>query len=109
MFQNSTRLRTLCVATQNLYISPTKLFNNKSVKRTAAYFQSRGKKDESNLSQLFVPIQIKPNPDDISIGAELTGNLSKSDLLKVLNKFYQKKEVKQLLIENGLDSKNLFV
>lgn len=66
---------------------------------------NRGKKDDSNLSSLFVPVPIKPNPDDINIGAELSGQLNKADLLKVLNKFYQRKEIKQLCLENGLDSK----
>lgn len=65
--------------------------------------QRRGKKDDSNISSLFVPVHIKPNPDDINVGAELTGTLNKNDLLMVLNKFYQQKEIKQLLIENGLD------
>jgi hypothetical protein len=62
------------------------------------------KKDDVNLSSLFIPVPIKPNPDDINVGAELTGALNKSDLLKVLNKFYQKKEIKSLALESGLDS-----
>ena len=67
--------------------------------------QHRFKKNDSTISQLFVPVPVKPSPDDINVGAELTGSLNKADLLKVLNKFYQKKEIKQLLSENGLDSK----
>jgi hypothetical protein len=66
--------------------------------------QCFGKKDEANLSSLFIPVPIKPNPDDINVGAELTGSLNKSDFLKVLSKFYQKKEIKALAFENGLDS-----
>jgi len=54
---------------------------------------------------LFVPVPVKPNPDDINVGAELTGRLNKGDLLKILNRFYQKPEIKQLALENGLDSK----
>lgn len=65
----------------------------------------RGKKDDTNLSSLFKPVPVKPNPDDINVGAELTGNLNKSDLLKVLNKFYQKPEIRSLAMDNGLDSK----
>ncbi|KAG8233333.1 hypothetical protein J437_LFUL010883 [Ladona fulva] len=67
-------------------------------------FQNRGKKDETNVSSLFVPVPVKPNPDDINIGAELTGSVNKADLLKILNKFYQKKELKLLALENGLDN-----
>lgn len=64
----------------------------------------RGKKDDGNLSALFKPVPVRSNPDDISIGAELTGKLDKGELLKVLNRFTQKRETKLLCTENGLDS-----
>lgn len=67
--------------------------------------QCCGRKDDANFSSLFIPVPVKPNPDDINVGAELTGALNKSDLLKVLNKFYQRKEIKLLALESGLDSK----
>uniref|UniRef100_A0A1B6D0T0 ATP-dependent RNA helicase SUV3 homolog, mitochondrial n=1 Tax=Clastoptera arizonana TaxID=38151 RepID=A0A1B6D0T0_9HEMI len=67
-------------------------------------YVKRYKKTGSNISQLFVPVQVKANSDDINIGAELAGNLNKGDLLKVLNKFYQRQEVKILALENGLDT-----
>lgn len=71
--------------------------------------QIRGKKDDAtNLSALFKPVPIKTNSDDISVGAEITGKLNKADLLKILNKFTQKREIKLLCIENGLDSVYLF-
>ncbi|KAG5884851.1 hypothetical protein JTB14_036087 [Gonioctena quinquepunctata] len=105
MLQTSTKLRNLCAAAQGLYLSHSKLINENSAKCAIGYFQRRNKKDDStSISSLFVPVQIKPNPDDINVGAELTGSLNKADLLKVLNKFYQKKEIKLLLNDNGLDS-----
>lgn len=65
----------------------------------------RGKKDDATpTTSLFKPVPIRPNPDDINVGAELSGTLNKGDLLKVLNKFYQKKEIKVLAVENGLDT-----
>jgi len=68
----------------------------------------RGKKSNSNSNtseSLFQPIPIKPNPDDINIGAELTGStLKKKDLLKILNSFMQKNEIRKLATEHGLDS-----
>lgn len=108
MFKNCQRLKTLCALTQNLNISRQKLVSENF--KCAVYFQQlRGKKDDSSnsISSLFIPVPVKakPNPDDINVGAELTGTLNKADLLKVLNKFYQQKEVKVLLEENGLDSK----
>jgi len=64
-----------------------------------------GKKDDIPLSSLFQPVSVRPNPDDINVGAEIAGSLNKADLLRVLNQFYQRKDIKSLAFENGLDSK----
>lgn len=105
MLNHRQKVWSLCAAAQGIYISQSKklLISNSKVIFSASH--TRGKRDNPNLSTLFTPIPIKPTPDDINVGAELTGAISKSDLLKVLSNFYQKKEVKQLLFENGLDSK----
>lgn len=70
----------------------------------------RSKSDSSNFSHLFVPVPVKIGQDDINvghIGAELTGGeINKDDLLKVLNKFYQRVDMRQLAKEHGLDRKN---
>lgn len=69
----------------------------------------RGKKsknyteDINNINKLFHPVPIKSNPDDINIGNELSGNLNKRDLLVILNKFIEMKEIKSLSMECGLD------
>ncbi|XP_043266679.1 ATP-dependent RNA helicase SUV3 homolog, mitochondrial [Venturia canescens] len=65
----------------------------------------RGKKKSSSigLTSLFEPVPVTPNPDDINVGAELTGALKKADLLKILNQFAQKKEVSQLAAAQGMD------
>lgn len=65
-----------------------------------------GKKDDINLSSLFKPVSVKSCPDDINIGAELTGTIDKTELVKLLNKFTQKKEIRSLCIETGLDRKD---
>jgi hypothetical protein len=58
------------------------------------------------VSQLFVPVPVKFESEGYhDVGAELTGKLKKQDLLKVLNKFFRRSEVKLLSLENGLDSK----
>lgn len=68
------------------------------------YQQIRQKKDDSSYnSTLFKPVPITSNPDDINIGLELTGKLDKGELLKILNRFTQKRETKLLCTENGLD------
>uniref|UniRef100_A0A8W7PBW6 ATP-dependent RNA helicase SUV3 homolog, mitochondrial n=1 Tax=Anopheles coluzzii TaxID=1518534 RepID=A0A8W7PBW6_ANOCL len=61
----------------------------------------RGKKDDTRL---FTPIPIRPSPDDINVGAELTGALDKAEMLKVILKFSNRKEIKFLCLENGIDS-----
>lgn len=67
------------------------------------YHQCREKKDDSKVSALFKPVRVQTNPNDIDIGAELTGKLDKTEVLKILNAFTQKPEIKLLCSENGLD------
>ncbi|XP_043487445.1 ATP-dependent RNA helicase SUV3 homolog, mitochondrial isoform X1 [Polistes fuscatus] len=59
--------------------------------------------DTSNINTLIRPVPVKSNPDDINIGSELTGDLNKTNLLIVLNKFIEIKEIKSLALEYGLD------
>lgn len=101
MFKSSCKLASICASTQNNLL----LYRMARNHRFLLGCSSRGKRDDNtNLSTLFRPVPIKQSIDDINIGLELTGNLDKSELLKILNKFTQKKEVKILCMENGLDS-----
>lgn len=111
MLVNSRKISSLCLATQNLRVSslnrPSGLVLSRYIRPVCGVHQVRGKKDDTtNLSTLFKPVQINPNPDDINVGAELTGKLDKGEVLKVLNKFTQRKEIKMLCQENGLDGKD---
>ncbi|KAM7406255.1 hypothetical protein PAMP_000643 [Pampus punctatissimus] len=57
-------------------------------------------------TSLFVPISLKTDPSvDGDVGAELTQALDKSELLKVMNRFYKKKEMQKLAAEYGLDAR----
>lgn len=72
---------------------------------------TRGKQDNTSddsfkVSRLFEPNPVKESTDSI-LGVELTGQISKSDILKVLNRFSQKKENRNLCVEYGLDGKIL--
>ncbi|XP_068154037.1 ATP-dependent RNA helicase SUV3 homolog, mitochondrial [Drosophila tropicalis] len=71
-------------------------------------FQLSRKKHESNavnVSTLFKPVQVDVNTaDSEDVGSELVGKLEKSEILKLLNKFTQRREIKSLCSENGLDS-----
>lgn len=71
---------------------------------------TRGKQDNScneqfKVSRLFEPNQPRKSNDGALLGAELTGKIDKSEVLKVLNKFSQKKENRILCEEYGLDGK----
>lgn len=71
---------------------------------------ARGKREDSTnknnesfkVSRLFEPTTVKGSSDS-ELGIELTGKINKSDILKVLNKFSQKKENRGLCLEYGLD------
>lgn len=67
------------------------------------------RKDESKpVSQLFQPATIKPK-NDTEVGRALTGDIDKSLLLTALNKFSNKKEIRSLCKEHGLDGMTDFI
>ncbi|KAG6448066.1 hypothetical protein O3G_MSEX005306 [Manduca sexta] len=113
MYKGFTRILALhCAEKTQPCISPFLRSNTlcirKSRPESIGYIFMRTKKhDRTNPSSLFVPVPVKPNPDDINIGEELTGRLKKQDLLKILNRFYQKAEIRALASENGLDDQLL--
>uniref|UniRef100_A0A3B1KL41 ATP-dependent RNA helicase SUPV3L1, mitochondrial n=1 Tax=Astyanax mexicanus TaxID=7994 RepID=A0A3B1KL41_ASTMX len=55
-------------------------------------------------TSLFVPVAVKSNGDG-AVGAELTKPLEKGELLKVLNKFYKRKEMQKLAADQGFDAR----
>ncbi|XP_051883394.1 ATP-dependent RNA helicase SUPV3L1, mitochondrial [Pristis pectinata] len=57
-------------------------------------------------TSLFVPLpaRFRPGPEG-NVGAELSQSLNKNEALKVLNKFYKRKEMQRLGSENGLDAR----
>lgn len=95
--------------TQNRLINRNLLRRNDAI---VGWFNSqpcfaRGKQDNSGdesfkVSRLFEPATPKESSDS-ELGAELTGRINKSDILKVLNKFSQKADNKSLCLEYGLD------
>ncbi|XP_071760964.2 ATP-dependent RNA helicase SUPV3L1, mitochondrial [Centroberyx gerrardi] len=57
-------------------------------------------------TSLFVPLAVKTDASaDGSVGAELTQPLDKNELLKVLNRFYKRKEMQKLAADHGLDAR----
>lgn len=57
-------------------------------------------------TSLFVPLtaRVRPVPEG-NVGAELSQSLNKNDALKILNKFYKRKEMQRLGSESGLDAR----
>ena len=77
--------------------------------RVQSVFSVRHKSnDKTDLNSLVIPVSVRrtQNPDDISVGEELSGNkLKKNDLISILNKFLQRPVIRKLSEENGLNSK----
>eukprot|EP00094_Tigriopus_californicus_P005089 TCALIF_04903-PA protein Name:"Similar to CG9791 ATP-dependent RNA helicase SUV3 homolog, mitochondrial (Drosophila melanogaster)" AED:0.08 eAED:0.08 QI:0/0.66/0.57/1/1/1/7/22/758 len=67
--------------------------------------QNKTAQDSSpkNINQLFKPLIVKANPDDMNLGEQIAGKLDKSTLLRALNKFLANEEIKKLSKEHGLD------
>uniref|UniRef100_A0A669BDD0 ATP-dependent RNA helicase SUPV3L1, mitochondrial n=1 Tax=Oreochromis niloticus TaxID=8128 RepID=A0A669BDD0_ORENI len=57
-------------------------------------------------TSLFVPVSLKADASaDGGVGIELTQPLDKNELLKVLNRFYKRKEMQKLAADSGLDAR----
>ncbi|XP_076249132.1 suv3 RNA helicase isoform X2 [Calliopsis andreniformis] len=87
---------------KNLFWSPL----SRQLNPTVTFNQSiREKNGKSNLSigSLFQPVPVKQDSNNFNVGAELTGALNKVEIMKILNKFSQKKIVKDLALQYGLD------
>ncbi|XP_043912215.1 LOW QUALITY PROTEIN: ATP-dependent RNA helicase SUPV3L1, mitochondrial [Protopterus annectens] len=59
-------------------------------------------------TSLFVPLAVsttRSESEDENIGAELSRPLDKSEVLKILNKFYKRKEMQRLAADSGLDAR----
>ncbi|XP_061735872.1 ATP-dependent RNA helicase SUPV3L1, mitochondrial isoform X2 [Nerophis ophidion] len=81
----------------------TKQHPSRSVVSSRSFTSSSSKAPDTSL---FVPISLKTDVyADGSVGAELTQPLDKSELLKILNRFYKRKEMQKLASENGLDAR----
>lgn len=69
-----------------------------------SYF-ARGKQSSNDdVTKLFKPGTVKDTQSS-SDAKELTGGMTKNEILKVLNKFIQNPQIRELCSENGLDGK----
>uniref|UniRef100_A0A671L0F4 ATP-dependent RNA helicase SUPV3L1, mitochondrial n=1 Tax=Sinocyclocheilus anshuiensis TaxID=1608454 RepID=A0A671L0F4_9TELE len=88
--------------TNNTTLHPTR--------RTFEKLSSRHSNSNSSSrpldTSLFVPLTVKSDEGgDGPVGEELTQPLDKSELLKVLNRFYKRKEMQKLAADQGLDAR----
>ena len=64
-------------------------------------------KQMRDINQLFKPVRLDPDPNSgvegSKLGEEIAGKLSKQTLLRKLNGFYLKREIRMLAKEHGLD------
>lgn len=81
------------------------LSNNRAcLNLTFVRSKNDNKKKDGSHSSLFIPVPIKPSTDGINVGVELTGAaIDKAEILKILSIFSQKREIRLLCMENGLD------
>ncbi|XP_013788263.1 ATP-dependent RNA helicase SUV3 homolog, mitochondrial-like [Limulus polyphemus] len=63
------------------------------------------KSEKNDVSSLFMPVKVLRNADDISVGEELSSKLKKEDILKILNQFHKRPQIRKLSEENGLDNR----
>lgn len=74
----------------------------------SGFHNIRMKNNTTIASSFFKPVDIRTNSNDINVGAEIVGKLDKNEVIKALNKFTQKQEIKTLCFENGIDGKVWF-
>ncbi|KAM9412396.1 ATP-dependent RNA helicase SUPV3L1, mitochondrial-like isoform 1-T1 [Salvelinus alpinus] len=71
--------------------------------RRGVYSNSSSRSPDTSL---FVPLNIKSDVGDgWAVGAELTQPLDRSELLKILNKFYKRNEMQKIAADQGLDAR----
>lgn len=115
--QNSRKsLSLLCTASQNLTlksvlqrvqaVAGVESATGRFLHLAPTHHARNRKQQPGDVSSLFKPVHVQHNADEIDVGSELSGKLEKSAVLKVLNKFTQRREIKSLCTENGLDSKS---
>ena len=63
--------------------------------------------NQKAFSSIVKALTVNPadDPDGINVGAELSGQLKKQDLLKLLNQFHTRVPIKIVAKENGIDAK----
>lgn len=102
--------RTARITAANCYVSSGSVLSNKQHQAGSVVCSRRVSSNSSSPkppdTSLFVPVSLKTDSSaDGSVGAELTQPLDRSELLKILNRFYKRKEMQKLAADHGLDAR----
>ncbi|XP_034536108.1 ATP-dependent RNA helicase SUPV3L1, mitochondrial [Notolabrus celidotus] len=102
--------RTARIAASSCHVSSGSVFLHKEHQAGSAVCSRNVSSNSSSAkppdTSLFVPVSVKTDSSgDGGVGVELTQPLDKSELLKVLNRFYKKKEMQKLAADGGLDAR----
>ena len=64
-------------------------------------------KNHESISDLFVPLQINPtkNVDETDIGESMCGKLKRKDIVKTMQLFFKRSEIRIAAEEVGVDRK----
>lgn len=102
--------RTARITAANCYVSSGSVLSNKQHQAgtvvCSRHVSSNSSSPKPPDTSLFVPVSLKTDSSaDGSVGAELTQPLDRSELLKILNRFYKRKEMQKLAADHGLDAR----
>lgn len=102
--------RTARITAANCYVSSGSVLSNKQHQAgtvvCSRHVSSNSSSPKPPDTSLFVPVSLKTDfSADGSVGAELTQPLDRSELLKILNRFYKRKEMQKLAADHGLDAR----
>ncbi|XP_074642459.1 ATP-dependent RNA helicase SUPV3L1, mitochondrial-like isoform X2 [Tubulanus polymorphus] len=91
------RPRNCHLCSVNKHVGPSQIS-----RRTVRY-----KSESKDVNSLFqpAPFSAQQSVTDVEVGADLAGPLKKDQLLRLLNQFYRRTEVKKLAAECGLDNR----
>ncbi|KAG8001480.1 ATP-dependent RNA helicase SUPV3L1 [Nibea albiflora] len=92
------------------HVSPGSVFLHQPHQAAAAVCSRNASSNSSSPkppdTSLFVPVSLKSEaPEGGSVGAELTQPLDKSEVLKIMNRFYKRKEMQKMAADHGLDAR----
>nr|XP_046240535.1 ATP-dependent RNA helicase SUPV3L1, mitochondrial [Scatophagus argus] len=102
--------RTARISAGSCHVSSGSVFSHKQGQVGSGVCSRNVSSDSSSPkppdTSLFVPVSLKSDrPADGSVGAELSQPLDKNELLKIINRFYKRKEMQKLAADHGLDAR----